>query len=73
MRQDIAKISTYAFMTMAEKKDYQVPVLLLKDFEKLNVQINTNTLLLISDLGTITLKDDDKYLTSIWTKLYTKK
>lgn len=31
---DIAEISTYAFILIAEKKDYQVTTLLVKNFEK---------------------------------------
>lgn len=68
----IAQISAYAFMAMAEKKDYQVATLWLKDLKEFDIKIDSYTPVLISDLAAIKPEDYDKFFGKIWTKLYTK-
>ncbi len=62
---DVAEISTYAFMAMAEKEDYQVAALWPKVFEELDVKIDGYTPVLISDFAAITPEDYDKFFSKI--------
>lgn len=59
------KISAYVFIAMAEKKDYQVAILQLKDFEKLDIKIDDYTLVLILDIAVIIPKDYNKFFNKI--------
>ena len=65
IRHDIAEISAYTFMAMAEKKDYQVAALWPKDFEELDVKMDGYTPVLTSDFVIITPEDYDKFLSKI--------
>ena len=65
MCHDIAEISAYVFMAMAGKEDYQVAALWPKDFEELDVKINGYTLVLISNLAKMTIKDYNKFFSKI--------
>ena len=50
---------------MAKKENYQVIALWPKDFEELNIKIDSYTLVLTSDFATIISKDYDKFFSKI--------
>lgn len=65
MCHNIIEILTYAFMAITKKENYQVAALWPKDFEELNIKMDSHTLVLISDLVTITLEDYEKFFSKI--------
>lgn len=68
IQHNIAKISAYVFMTMAQKKDYKVTVLWLKNLKKLNVLIGNYTLVSVSDITAIIPRDKKLFFSKNWTK-----